>query len=319
MIDKILLDRIHRIKFGNLTLDEKIHISKNYILPEISKKFGLEGMINIDDSVFKFIIEEYTNEPGIRKYKEIMFEIIGEINLDILNKNIADELQLPIKITIEDIRNKYFKDKNEINHKKIHSSSEVGVINALWANSIGQGGVLPLQVKFFPSNCFLELKLTGSLGDVMKESVKVSLTTAWNMTSPDVQNELIKKYNDVKNNQVCGIHIHCPDCATPKDGPSATTAFTIIIYSIFNNIKIKNYIGITGETSFDYCLTEIGGLEQKIVGGIKAGITEFIYPSENEKDFKKFLDKYKDKDDVIGIKFNAVNNIYEAIDIILDK
>jgi ATP-dependent Lon protease len=319
MIDKILLDRVHRIKFGNLTLEEKIHISKNYVLPEISKKFGLEGMINIEDSVFKFIIEEYTNEPGIRKYKEILFEIIGEINLDILNKNIADELQLPIKITIEDIRNKYFKDKHEVKHKKIHSSSEVGLINALWANSIGQGGVLPLQVKFFPSNCFLELKLTGSLGDVMKESVKVSLTTAWNMTSEDVQNELIKKYNDVKNNQVCGIHIHCPDCATPKDGPSATTAFTIIIYSIFNNIKIKNYIGITGETSFDYYLTEIGGLEQKILGGIKAGITEFIYPSENEKDFKKFLEKYKDKDDILGIKFNDVNNIYEAMDIILDK
>lgn len=317
LIDKILLDRIHRIKFGNLTLEEKIYISIHYVMPEISKKFGLENMFEIEVEVFKFIIQEYTNEPGIRKYKEILFEIIGEINLDIL-KN-GSSYDLPIKITIEDIKNKYFKDKHEMKHKKIHASSEVGVINALWANGIGQGGVLPLQVKFVPSNKFLELKLTGSLGDVMKESINVSLTTAWNLTSASVQSELIKKYNDIKNNKVYGIHVHCPDCATPKDGPSATTAFTIIIYSIFNNLKIKNYFGITGETSFDYQLTEIGGLEQKILGGIQAGITEFIYPTENAKDFMLFMDKYKKNDVIDGIQFHSVDTISKVLELIVDK
>ena len=317
LIDKILLDRIHRIKFGNLTLEEKVYISIHYVMPEISKKFGLENMFEIDESVFKFIIQEYTNEPGIRKYKEILFEIIGEINLDILKNGVSYDL--PIKISIEDIKNKYFKDKHEMKHKKIHASSEVGVINALWANGIGQGGVLPLQVKFVPSNTFLELKLTGSLGDVMKESINVSLTTAWNLTTPSVQAELIKKYNDIKNNKVYGIHVHCPDCATPKDGPSATTAFTVIIYSIFNNLKIKNYFGITGETSFDYQLTEIGGLEQKILGGIQAGITEFIYPTENAKDFMLFMDKYKKNDVINGIQFHGVDTISKVLELIVDK
>jgi len=171
-------------------------------------------------------------------------------------------------------------------------------------------------VKFFPSTTFLELKLTGSLGDVMKESVSVSLTTAWNLTSPEVQSKIIEKYG---NNKVYGIHIHCPDCATPKDGPSATTAFTVIIYSILNNLKIKNYFGITGETSFDYQLTEIGGLEQKILGGIDAGITEFIYPKENTKDFQMFMDKYREKEVVSGIKFHSVSTIFEVFDLIIDK
>lgn len=315
-IDKILLDRIHRIKFGSLTLEEKIYISNHYVLPEITKKFGLENMVEIKEDVLKFIIEEYTNESGIRKYKEIIFEIIGEINLDILRNS---TYKIPIQITIEDIKNKYFKDKNEIKYVKIHKRAEIGIINALWANSLGQGGVLPLQVKMFPSSKFLDLKLTGSMGDIMKESVNVSLTTAWDLTTSDIQSELIKKYNDIGNNNVYGIHIHCPDCSTPKDGPSATTAFTIAIYSMLNNLKIKNYFGITGETSFDYQLTEIGGLEQKMLGGIKAGITEFIYPSENKKDFEKFIDKYKDTPIISNIKFHCLSNIYQVIDLIIEK
>ena len=100
--------------------------------------------------------------------------------------------------------------------------------------------MLPLQCSFIPSNKFLDLVLTGSMGEVMKESISVSLTNAWNLTSLERQKYLIQKFNDVKNNTVCGIHIHCPDISTKKDGPSATTAFTVLIYSLLNNIKIKN-------------------------------------------------------------------------------
>ena len=111
-IDKILLDRIHRIKFDNLTLYDKLEIVNNYILPELYKKVGLEDMLHFDNDVLKFIIENYTYESGVRKLKEILFEIISEINLEILNHKQYDKL--PINITIDDVKFKYLKERNEI-------------------------------------------------------------------------------------------------------------------------------------------------------------------------------------------------------------
>ena len=317
-IDKVLIDRVHRIKFESLSIEDKIVICNNHLLPEIYKKVGLEDTIHFSYETIKFIIEEYTLEPGVRKLKEKLFEIVGEINLNIL-KELNTNIVLPIVISKEDILNKYFKDKPKTKIHKIHNDNQVGLINALWANSYGSGGVLPLQSSFIPSNKFLDLVLTGSMGEVMKESISVSLTNAWNLTSQERQKYLIDKYNDPKNNNVCGIHIHCPDISTKKDGPSATTAFTVLIYSLFNDIKIKNHFGITGETHFGYYLTEIGGLREKIIHSIKAGITEFIFPKENDKDFDKIMEKYKDNEIIKGIKFHSVSHITEVFDLILEK
>ena len=316
-IDRVMLDRIHRIKFDSLSIEDKIIISKKHLLPALYEKFGLENTFEFSDEVLKFIIKEYTLEPGVRKLKEKLFEIIGQINLDILSNH--NVYELPIHITIDDIKQNYFKDKRNVKLHKIHTTSQVGVINALWANDLGQGGVLPLQVSFIPAGKFLDLTLTGSLGDVMKESIKVSLTNAWNLTNTTVQNELIKKYNNPSKNNVYGLHVHCPSISTKKDGPSATTAFTVILYSLFNNIKIKNYFGITGETSFDHVLTEIGGLREKIIHSIPSGITEFIYPKENEYDFQKIMDVYKDSDIIKGIKFHCIEKIEDVLDLILEK
>ena len=224
-----------------------------------------------------------------------------------------------MEITIDDIKNKFFKDKREVKVYKIHNESIVGVINALWANQMSQGGVLPLQASYIPSNKFLDLILTGSMGEVMKESISVSLTNAWNLTCLERQKYLIEKYNDIKQNSVSGIHIHCPDISTKKDGPSATTAFTILIYSLLNDIKIKNYFGITGETHFGHLLTEIGGLEEKIIHSIKSGIKEFIFPKENQTDFNKIQEKYKNNKILDGIKFHSINHINDAMNLILDK
>jgi ATP-dependent Lon protease len=317
-IDPILLDRVHRIKFDSLNVDDKIVIAKKHLLPEIYKNVGLEEMIEIKDETIKTIIEDYTMEPGVRKLKEKLFEIVGEINLNCLQKP-EENIDFPITVTIDDIKQKYFKDKHEIQLHKVHTESKVGVINALWANEYSMGGVLPLQVSFIPSSQFLSLTLTGSLGDVMKESISVSLTNAWNLTTAKRQKELIKQYNNSSKHEVFGLHIHCPDISTSKDGPSATTAFTVLIYSLFNNRKIKNYFGITGETSFDYLLTEIGGLQHKIIHSIPMGIKEFIFPTENKKDFDKMMEKYKDKDVVKGIKFHCIQTIQEVFDLILEK
>ena len=318
IIDKILLDRVHRVKFDSLSSEDKIIISNKHILPEIYKKVGLEEMIYFSDETLKFIIEEYTSESGVRKLKEILFEIVSEINLNVLKNNNVD-YEFPLSISIDDIKNQYFKDKREIKLHKVHTESKVGLINALWANSYGAGGVLPLQASFIPSNKFLDLTLTGSMGDVMKESISVSLTNAWNLTNLERRKYLIEKYNDPKNNNVCGIHIHCPDISTKKDGPSATTAFTVLIYSLLNDYKIKNYFGITGETHFGFYLTEIGGLQEKIIHSIKSGVTEFIFPKENQSDFDKIMEKYKDNNIIKGIKFHSISHIDEVLALILDK
>ena len=131
--------------------------------------------------------------------------------------------------------------------------------------------------------------------------------------------KLIKKYNNPKDNSVYGLHIHCPTISIKKDGPSATGAFSIILYSLFNQLKIKNYFGITGESSFDCKLTEIGGLQEKIIHSIPSGIKEFIYPEENQFDFDKIMEKYKDKDIIQNIKFHPVRTIQEALELIIDK
>jgi ATP-dependent Lon protease len=121
------------------------------------------------------------------------------------------------------------------------------------------------------------------------------------------------------DHSIYGLHLHTPDCSTPKDGPSATAAITVTIYSILNSIKIKNDFGITGELNFSGTLTKIGGLENKFLGSIKAGVKEFIYPKENENDFEKFMEKNKNNKIIENIKFHSVNHIQEVFDLILVK
>jgi ATP-dependent Lon protease len=315
-IDKILLDRIHRIKFNSLTLEDKLIISKTHILPEVYKKMGLEDVILINDEVIKFIIEEYTLESGVRKLKEILFEIVGEINLDIL-KNSVNIIDLPIIITIDDVKNKYFKDKEELIVRKVPEENLIGYANGMYATSLGNGGILPIHAKFFPSENFLELKLTGLQQDIMKESMHVSLTVAWNLTSEKKRKEIRKLY-DGENNKY-GVNIHPGDGSIHKDGPSAGGIITIVLYSLLNNIPIRSKTAMTGEIQMSGDITAIGGLNYKIIGSIKAGIKEFIYPKENKKDFDEFYKKYKNDEILNGIKFFEVNHISEALDLILEK
>jgi ATP-dependent Lon protease len=318
LIDKILLDRIHRIKFDNLSIDEKITITYDYILPEIFEKIGVgmnKDLIHLSDDVIKFIIENYTYEAGVRKLKEILFEIISEINLEILKKETTNQIEIPFEITCDIIKNKYLKDRQEIKHKTIHSKSEVGVINGLWANAVGQGGIIPIQVQYFPTSTFLDLKLTGMQGDVMKESMNVAKTLAFSLTCDETKKTLIDKFNITK---MQGIHIHCPEGAVPKDGPSAGTAITISIYSLLNNMKIKNNVAITGEINLQGYITAIGGLDLKILGGIRAGITTFIFPEENSRDFDLFIKKYGEKKELNNIVFHKVSHINDVFTYVFD-
>ena len=314
-IDRILLDRIHRIKFEHLTLEDKIVITNTHLLPEIYKNMGLQNVIDLTEENIKFIIENYTNEPGIRKYKELLFEIIGEINLSCLQNFNYDDI--PIKITNDEIKNKYLKEYHAINPKKIPLQSNYGVINGLWANGMGQGGIIPIEVKYFPSGNFLDLKLTGLQGDVMKESMTVAKTLACNLVSREKMIENVKKCEETK---IQGLHIHCPEGAVPKDGPSAGTAITSAIYSLLANKKIKKTVAITGEINLQGCVTAIGGLDLKILGGIKGGVKQFIFPKENDKDFKLFMEKYENNDILNPeITFHSVEHITEVFKLIFEE
>ena len=310
LIDKILLDRIHRVKFKHLTLGDKIEISKSYLLPEIFKKFSIQNTIVFNDEIIKHIIDNYTVEAGVRKLKEIFFEIVSEINLEILNGVLCE---LPVILDIKTIDKKYLKDRHKVKYTKIHEDHSVGLISGLWANSYGMGGIIPIECNFLPASSFLDMKLTGMQGDVMKESMNVAKTLAWKLTTKKQQGIIMK---ELKKNKAEGIHIHCPEGATPKDGPSAGTAITTVIYSILNKKKIKHDIAITGEINLQGKVTEIGGLDLKILGGIRAGVKEFIFPKENEKDFKKLQEKYEGKDMLEGITFHSVSNINEVLKLV---
>jgi len=313
-IDKILLDRIHRIKFNNLSLEDKLVVCNTHILPDIYSKMGLENIIHFSIDVLKFLIEEYTCESGVRKLKEILFEIVGEINLNSLKNN--NQYELPIQISLDDIKNKYLKDKRENIVRKVFDKSEIGFINGMYATSLGIGGTLPIHAKFFPSDKFLDLKLTGMQQEVMRESMHVSLTVAWNITTIDKQIELREKYDN--NNNRSGINIHTGDGSVLKDGPSGGCATTCAIYSLLNNVHIKPKYAITGEIQMSGEITAIGGLNYKILGSIKSGIKHFIFPKENEKDFNEFIEKYKDKPILDGIHFYPINHVNEAIQLIIE-
>lgn len=307
LIDKILLDRIHRIKFENLLLDDKLVITKDFLLPEFYKKFGIEDVIEFGDDLVKYIIENYTNEPGVRKLKEIFFELISSINLDLLKR--TKKYNIPVIITKEIIEN-ILHERHYIRYLKINDYPKVGIVNGLWANAYGNSGILHIESKFFSTSTFFDLKLTGMQGDVMKESMTVAKTLAISLVS---QSQLKKIVKDFEETKLQGIHIHVPEGATPKDGPSAGAAITLIIYSLLMNKKIKNNFAITGEINLQGSVTAIGGLELKILGGIRAGVKCFLYPKDNAKDFKLFYEKHSDKLDIDNYEFFEIEHISDVI------
>ena len=319
-IDKILLDRIHRIPFDALTNEDKITICQQHLLPELFKKVGLENILVFSFDVLMFIIENYTLEPGVRKLKELLFDIVAEINLNLLQGkySLKEYTTNQIVLTENEIETIYLKDKRKILVKKIHSKSQVGRINCLWANSMGQGGILSANAKIVPSSRFLDLKLTGLLDDMMKESLNISLTIAYDLLGEKEKQALFDKYDQKECKY--GIHIHMGEGSVQKSGTSAGIAISLLIYSILTQRKIKPDFAVTGEAGdLMGASHEIGGLSIKFLSGIKAGVKHFIFPEENKKDYDDFILKYGDKSIVQGIQFTAIHNIQEAIDIIMEE
>ena len=156
-------------------------------------------------------------------------------------------------------------------------------------------------------------RITGRCNERIYEC---SSNFAWNLTSKEIKKEIWD--DQTQNHNLNGIHIHCPEGSTPKNGPSAGTAITTTIYSLLNNKKIKHNIAITGEITLDGNVTEIGGLDLKFLGGIKAGVTEFLFPKENQKDYDSFIKKHKDDELTKNIKFNTVETIEDVFKLVFE-
>lgn len=344
LIDPILKDRMHIIRTNPLTNDDKINIVTNYVLPSILEKVGFSTSdILIDKFAIEYLINTFTYEAGVRKLKEFLFEIIREINLCYICD--SSKIILPFTISIEYL-NELFKKKHKIKIKSIHNKPSIGLINGLYATTAGIGGLTTIEVLRTHSSAFLELTLTGNQGDVMKESIKCAKTIAWNLLSSDRKHKLLQKYsgdwltlkdNDSGNNYFYnnktkestwskpddsnisnsfGLHIHTPECATPKDGPSAGAAITIGIVSQLTEIPIKNNIALTGEIDLNGNITAIGGVISKLSGAYKAGVIHAFIPFDNKSDLDEIINENKMPELTnknLNFKVSLVSHINELI------
>ena len=309
-IDPILLDRFNEINVEPYTIKDKINISKNFIIPELSKNIGLNHDIEIKDEDIKYIIKQYTNEGGVRNLKRRIEDIMLKINKEIV---MGTEYDKNIKLSREEIIN-LIDDKCFNEQEKIHDKDEVGIINGLYATNNGNGGILPIQVNTNylhdgkKGACF---RLTGSQGTVMKESVECAFTCAMRYLSTqiDVPRTLREQFS-------YGFHVHTPSTSTPKDGPSAGCAFALAFISRLLNHPIKRTIGITGEIDLNGNITKIGGLVYKIIGAKSAGITHILISKENQIDMEDILIKHNELFDE-DFKYTFVATLDEAVKLAL--
>lgn len=302
-IDPILLDRMTIIETKPLSVDDKTIVTKAHLIPQITKLVDLKpDEIIISDEEIESLICDYTREAGARQLKKMLESLIQEINLRRLCN--PDSSMTIDRFLINDV----FKHKDKIRRESISEDSIVGQINGMYANSLGLGGVLPIQVdKSFTNK---SLVLTGTQGDTMKESMKCAETIAI---------KLVSKYNsEFKKEEVNALHIHCPSTGMPKDGPSAGGAICIAIFSYLLNKSIKQNVAMTGEIDLLGNILPIGGVDAKLNGAKKAGINIALIPKDNEEQFLRMIEDNKDPSDD-NFKVIIVKTVYDAIPFFFDK
>ena len=324
-ISNILLNRMNIITIPSLKTGEKALIAKNFLIPKIMKESQIDSFnMNISDKLIKHIVESYTYEGGVRKLKDRLNEIILEINLRKLmkrkigNKNIGSLVTLTKDIIDKDL----LKERHTFDHEKRHKKNKVGLANGMWANSMGVGGLTPIQCSWIPSDKKLGLELTGLQGQTMKESMSVARTVAWKLLPEELKLKLSSEWDETSDlnkgkSNLYGVHIHVPDGGTSKDGPSAGTTITTAMVSLFSGIKCKCDVSMTGEIDMTGNAKAIGGLDDKLYGVKREGIRLALYPEENQKDVDEILRNYPDLvDDKFQVK--SYKNIYESLHYILE-
>jgi ATP-dependent Lon protease len=294
-----LLDRMEIIRIDGYTEDEKLEISKRHLIPKVFYENGITPEeLFITDEAIRNIIRYYTSESGVRNLEREIATIARKSTTNILIKK---EKNPHITVDTENleeylgIKKYHYGIKEEKNH--------VGVTTGLAWTEVG-GDILFIEAVDMPGKGLI--KQTGKLGDVMKESIDTAFSVVRSHASSlGIKDEIFEKTD---------IHVHVPEGATPKDGPSAGITMYTTLVSVFTKIPVKSDVAMTGEITLQGRVLPIGGLKEKLLSALRGGIKTVIIPKDNEKDLKELPDNVKNELNIV-----MVENASEVLDIALEK
>ena len=281
-----LRDRLEIIHVSSYTEYEKLDIAKRHLVPKELEEHGLTPLqVQITDEALMLIIRHYTKEAGVRELERMIATLFRKIV-----KKILLEKDMPFYNIDEQVIEEFL-GKKKYQYKENTEKNEVGVVNGM-AYTVFGGDILPIEATLYKGKG--ELKLTGSLGDVMQESCHIALSYIKANMKEFFLNEKIFSEND--------IHIHVPEGAVNKDGPSAGVTITTALISLLTNQAVDKNVAMTGEITLRGRVLGIGGLKEKIIGAHRAGIKKIILPEENEKDLDEVPTELKKSIKFIFVK-----------------
>jgi ATP-dependent Lon protease len=296
-IPKPLLDRMEVIELPSYTAEEKFHIAKEHLIPKQLKEHGLKASnLKISDDAIDEIVQYYTKEAGVRTLERKIASICRKAARKIASGEVK-------KIMVKQSDVKEYLGIRRYSSDLVSKKNQVGVVNGLAWTSVG-GVMMPLEVLVLKGNGKTEV--TGSLGDVMKESSKIAVSYTRSIAEQYGINENFYKEND--------IHIHAPEGAVPKDGPSAGVTMTTALVSALSGIPVKSDVAMTGEITLHGNVLPIGGLREKTMAAYKSNIRTVIIPSDNKPDLEEVDDVVKEK-----INFVFAEKITDVLDVALDR
>ncbi len=280
-----LLDRMEIITIGGYTPEEKKEIAKRHLWPKHLKDVGYSAEdMTISDNAIDTMIENYTKEAGVRMLDKELAKIVRKVNLEFLETG-----KKKAHITNRNL-NKYLGEKKAL-EKDIEEEDLIGYVNGLAWTAVG-GVLLGIEVNIVPGKG--KIQLTGQLGNVMRESAQAALTYIWSVEEKLGLPEDFKDKHD--------IHIHVPDGATPKDGPSAGIAMTTALYSAMAKIPVNRFVAMTGEVTLRGRVLPIGGLKEKLLAAQRAGVKTVLVPKANLRDLKDMDSPSIKKLNIIGVE-----------------
>ena len=302
-----LRDRMEFISVSSYTPVEKLEIAKQYLIPQELKKHALHSdEFEITDKALKLLIDEYTREPGVRGLRRKIAGLMRKSALKLLSNNEESK----IKITVKDLPE--FADKKVFEVSCVDKQPLIGVVNGLAWTSVG-GDVLKIEaIKLKGKGA---VKLTGSLGKVMQESVYIAFSVVKILIDNgmlEIPKKIIplnskdnENYENIDVSEVYkryDLHIHVPEGATPKDGPSAGITMAVAIASILSEKRVDNAVAMTGELTLTGKVLPIGGLKEKLIAAYKSGVSKALIPDKNyERDLDEIPDEVKNAIKIIPV------------------